>query len=101
MVYTTDKRIKIVRSYVKNNDCVLAAACTFNEVHSDKSTDHQNVVRLMQKFMETASVANKKTPTRKIIHKPFKIAILEQVAMGKNQSLNQLYQTSGVSSSSV
>lgn len=102
MVYTTAERIEIVRFYFKNNDCARAAARAFNEIHPDKFIRHQYVIKLMQKFMETGSVENKKRqPERPIINEPVEVAVLGHVAMDNNQSLNQLSQASGVSTSSV
>lgn len=102
MVYTTAERIEIVRLYFRNNDCARATARVFNEMHPDKFVGHQYVLKLMQKFMETGSVANKKhQPERRIINEPVEIAVLGHVAMDNNQSLNKLSRASGVSTSSI
>lgn len=76
MRYTIAERIEIVRFYFKNNDCARAAARAFNEIHPDKFIRHKYVIKLIQKFMETGSVANKKhLPERPIINEPVEIAV--------------------------
>lgn len=102
MVYTLQERIEIVGLYCRNNNSARAAARIFNTTHPGKNATHKYVMELMQKFMETGSVGNRKhNPTRVVNDEAMEVAVLGAVTLEDQQSLSQLSRATGVSRSSV
>lgn len=102
MVYTIQERISIVAAYFENGRCVRATARSFNEIHPEKTTSYQYVIQLMNKFLESGSVLNKKHEREKPMrNEGVAVAVVGHAVMDNIQSLRQLETISGVSKSSV
>jgi hypothetical protein len=102
MVYSIAERVEIVAIYYRNHDCAKATARIFNANHPEKNVNHQYVKHLIDKFVATGSLLNKK---REVIgpvrNEAVEVAVLGHVQMDNKQSITTVSQASGVSRSSV
>lgn len=102
MVYTLQERIEIVSIYFKNDNCARATERMFNTNHPGRRVGSQYVLQLLNKFMETGSVGNKKhEPQRPIRNEAVEVAVLGHLQMDNTQSIRKVAEASGVSRSSV
>lgn len=101
-MYTIDERVEMVSLYFKNNDCARAASRLFNELHRNKNVSHTYICKLMQKFRETGSVANKKhEPEQRQRNEAMQVAVLGHIEMDSTISTRQLAETSGISRTTI
>ena len=91
MVYTVQDRISIVAAYFENGRCARATARIFNEIHPEKTTSYQYVLQLMNKFLESGSVLNKKHEREKPMrNEEVAVAVVGHAVMDNIQYLRQL-----------
>lgn len=103
MVYTLRERIEIVSLYYQNGNSARAAARMFNDNHPGRNVRHKYVSELLNKFMETGSVNNKKHNRSGVVNdEAISIAVLGHVGLMENtQSLTKLSRESGISRTNV
>lgn len=103
MVYTVQERVEMVTLYYENQKCARAAARIFNNNHPGRNVQHKYVLQLINKFVATGSVNNKKSNRARIVNnEAVAVAVLGHVSLMENtQSLTKLSDASGVLRTSV
>ena len=102
MVYSIEERVEIVALWYRNHDCARTTARIFNANHPERNVSHQYVKQLMDKFVATGSLLNKKREVnRPVQNEAVEVAVLGHLQMDNTQSIKAVSQASGVSASSV
>ena len=101
MVYSTAERVDIIFIYGSQDKCFLRTAQRFNERHPGQNVSPEYVRKLVVKFEETGSVANKKRNQPRLVNEAAQIEILGQFAMNSTLSTRQAAVATGLCRESI
>ena len=76
MVFTLQQRTEIILIYGECERCARRAARMFNLRYPNSNLNHKYVLKLVAKFSETGSVANKKRNNRRVLDEAAQIEVL-------------------------
>lgn len=101
MVYSTSDRIEMIYLYGECNRSFHATARRYKELHPDAGVDHRYISRLIKKFDETGSVADKKSTGRPPVDEATEIEVIGQASMDSQQSVREISKKSNIPKSTV
>lgn len=101
MVYTLAERTELIILYGNCNECARQTATAFNHRHPGRNVNHKYVLELVQKFLATGSVNNKKRTGRRILEEATQVEVLGTFAMDPHSSVRRVAAATRLSVGSV
>jgi len=101
MVLTLQERVEIVFMYGENARSARATARQFNERHPGMNVSHNTVIKLVSKFSETGSVANRKGRENRVVDELAQTEVLGLLSIDPQTSIRKVAAETGLSYSSV
>jgi len=101
MVYTLQERIDLIFIYGSENKCARRTANAFNDKYPGKNVSHTYVLKLVNNFMQTGSVLNKKRRNKNVLNELTQVEVLHHFQNTPTSSVRSVAALTGLSVGSV